>query len=227
MAMQNDQETSDINVEEFNTEQHLLDFDFQDILDSGYRDLPELTEDLEQARNQVNMDEIQALLAELPQSYPALNQKISGADLQSWIRYTLKAEDEDPIYKIYHEIKARFSGEDDDIPDLIREAIAYDELEELKNIEKRLAPTHILLEDLITAATIESFSVLKWLINHVTLNNNEVILLMESQFQDLPVFEQLYQILTPTNEQHLLILEAAKNAQATAIINYLQLKSKD
>lgn len=205
----------------FDTDQHFESFDFQDVLDSGYRDLAELTDELDEAWEQVDRELLQELLAEVPGDMPNLTMKMSGDDLKTWIRHSLQADEETPVYAIHRMIMALFDGSSEQINDMIREAIAFDDLDELIDEEPNLLPENISLENLITAATIQSFNVLAWLIPRADLDDDEALELLESNIDDKFIFQKVYGMLEPDDALKSAIRSRAEALGQSRIVEFL------
>ena len=220
------EEENKLATEAFDQKIHIDTFDFQSIINSGYKQLDDLEDELANAWSLIDLDKLEASLKQLPEGYTELTLKLSGDQLKQWITHTLEAKDDTPFYIVHQYIMTLFQGGDDDIDDLIREAIAFDELTDLLEEENNIRAEHIKVDDLITAATIQSFKAFKFLVQHTELNNEEVIEVLESTFDDKSTFEQVYTIMAPTETQHSEVLTLAKNSNASVIIEFLtQLKS--
>ena len=224
-ALSSDEE-NELATETFDQKTHIDTFDFQSIINSGYQQLDDLEDELDKAWSLIDLKKLEASLKQLPEDYADLTLKLSGDQLKQWITHTLEAKDDTPFYIVHQYIMTLFQGGDDEINDLIREAIAFDELTDLLEEENNIRAEHIHVDDLITAATIQSFKTFKWLVQHSELSNKEVIKVLENTFDDKPTFEQSYTIIAPTETQHSEILTLAKNRNATEITEFLtQLKS--
>lgn len=224
-ALSSDEE-NELSTETFDQKTHMDTFDFQSVIDSGYKQLNDLEDELNNAWNLIDLNKLEALIKQLPEGYADLTIKLSGDQLKQWITHTLEAKDDTPFYIVHQYIMTLFQGGDDDINDLIREAIAFDEVAELQEEEHNIRTEHIQVDDLITAAAIQSFKALKWLVQHADLSDEDVIKILESAFDEKSIFEQAYTIISPTETQYSEILTLAKNNNATVIIEFLtQLKS--
>lgn len=206
--------------ENFNTSQYLESIDFGDVLNSGYNSLDSLKSELDQAWQAMDSAELNRLLAPLPEDLPDLTHKLAGAQLKQWVEYALVTDENSPFYALHKYLMSLFRRVDDDVNDVIREAIAFDQVDELD--EHEILPEHVHLDDLITAATIQSFNVFKWLIKHVSFNDCKIADLLENFFDDAATFELVYKIISPSEKQKAEILDRASvsdNQQIIGLIN--------
>jgi hypothetical protein len=206
----------------FNPLEHIGNFDYQAVLESGYKSLESLTAEFNAAWEAIEQEKLAGLLENLPDDFARLTQPLTGDQLKPWIIHALNAGDESPFYALHHYLLGFFRGGYDETNDIIREAIAFDELAGLLEHERNIGPEHIQFDDLVTAATIQSFKVLEWLLKHAQLDDGQVVAIMESCFIDKTVFQRVYQMLSPTTAQSAAILLRAQAAGEDGIIGFIQ-----
>jgi len=216
-------ESNNMTKVEFDLEQQHENFDYQAILDSGYRDTDSLEAELSSAMLILDRNKLNDLLNQLPNDLPNLQQKITGEQLKAWISYVLDLENDNPVSLLNQYVMSLFQV-DDDIHDLIREAIAFDKTDELQEEADNIKAEHIKVEDLETAAEIGSFKAFEWLFKKAALDEVKTIeLLFCENCIDAPfVFENLYKIIKPTDELRSTIIAKAKNSGYDAVIDFLQ-----
>jgi len=205
----------------FDTEKHLETFDFQAVLDSGYSDLDELDAQFRAAWDQVPHEDLEELINQTPAHLPSLTKKLEAGELSDWVRHSLNASEDTPLYRLHQAITTLFETGDDEISDIIREAIAYDKTDELEAGANSLSAEQINLDDLITAATIESFNALGWLLNRAELNDDDIISLLESNIDDSSVSARVVELLSLTPEQKTRIVNMAQSQNNHAIADLL------
>lgn len=214
-------ENASATIAPFELEQHLNNINFQEILDSGYNSLDSLTTELNEAWGKHDTATLAALLQQLTTDLPVLTQKLTGIKLKQWIKYNLKPENADSFYALHQYVMPLFNQFGDETYDAIREAIAFDDLAGLLEHEQNIQSKHIKLDDLTTAATIESFKVFEWLLQRTRLEDKQVADILENCFNHQPKFERVYTILAPTAPQHKVVMFRAQAANQASIINFL------
>ena len=122
---------------------------------------------------------------------------------------------------------ALFQQEGSDIHDLVREAIAFDELTDLIKEEKNLRAEHIQLDDLETALTIQSFKAFEWLVPRAKLDDDNTLELLKSSLDDHSNFERILLILAPSEKQRETILSLAKSRNEDSILELLSKLNQD
>ena len=205
--------------ENFNASQYLDSIDFGDVLDTGYNSLESLKSELEQAWKAIDSAELDRLLAPLPGDLPDLTHKLAGTQLKQWVEYALATDENSPFYTLHKYLMSLFRRVDDDVNDVIREAIAFDQIDELD--EHEILPEHVHLDDLVTAATIQSFNAFKWLVKHANLDDCKIADILENFFDDADAFEQVYKILSPSEKQKAEILNRASSSDNQQIIGLI------
>lgn len=217
-------DSNEFATESFDLNKHNETFDFQAVLEKGYQSIDELETELAEAWEKGSAAELESLLAQLPSAMPVLSQQLSGDQLQQWITHTLKAQDEDPFYVLHQHIMALFQTglSTNDTNDLIREAIAFDQVSDLADIESTITPEQIAFDDLVTAVTIQSFTAFEWLAQRAALNGEQTVELLENCTDDSAVFEQTLKIIAPDEPARDAIKSRAKASGQEAIVDLIE-----
>jgi hypothetical protein len=210
-----------VNVSAFDPGKYIAQTNYKEILDSGYESIPSLKTELEVGWNNIDLATLNSLVANLPENLPDISKKITVDQFKLWISYVLGLSDDNPLYLLHQYFMSYLANDFDDVSDIIREAIAFDELSGLIEHANNIGAGNISLNDLITAATIQSFNVLKWLIKRACLNDGQVVELLESNIQDLHVFECVYKIIKPTERQHFDIMSIAVMNKTDDVVMFL------
>ncbi len=216
-------ESNDIPTAEFNLEEQHEYFDYQAILNSGYRDIDSLVVELDGAWQILDQDMLDSLLTNLLDELPLLQKEISGDDLKLWISHSLDASNDSPFFLLNQYIMALFQ-QDDDIHDLIREAIASNSIDELEEEEAKIFAKHILIKDLVTAAEIESFETFKWLFEKSELNEQQLSEMFSSEgcIDDQFVFETIYNIVSPSEQLKNTLKLIAEEQGHQTVVQFLE-----
>jgi len=214
-------ENAALSVEPFALEQHLDNINFQAVLVSGYESLPSLEEELNQAWGKHEPDKLNSLISQLSTTLPDLTKKLTGSKLKQWVKYNLKPEYADNFYELHQYIMSLFSRAADETNDIIREAIAFDNLAGLAEHETQIRAEHIKYDDLITAATIQSFKVFEWLFNHGQWDDTQIADILEYYFTDMFLFERIYNILAPTAPQYIAAMIRAQASNNKSVVDFL------
>lgn len=206
----------------FNKQEMLEKTDYQNLLNSGYESISELSEQLAEAWQKIDQPELESFNNNLPGDLPVLTHKLSDKEFKQWLNYAVDAGEKNPFYALHYYLISYFQGnlEENDINDAIREAIASDNVDELD--ESVVKPEHILLDDLITAATIESFVTFDWLIKRTQLSVDDATDLLHNISDNTYTLRQAYEILDPAGELKPAILELAENNQHELLIDFLK-----
>jgi len=215
-------ESNEMETVEFDLQKEHENFDYQSILDSGYRDINSLETELSSAMLILDQNELDDLLNKLPSNLPNLQQKMTGEQLKAWISYALNSEDDESVALLNQYIMSLFQV-DDEIHDLIREAIAFDKIDDLQDQQEDINSEHIKIEDLLTAAEIESFRAFKWLFERAELDNTQIIELLFSEkcIDDQIVFESVYKIIEPSEELHTMVTAKVKGSGHDTVAEFL------
>ena len=211
---------SGIHTDAFNMNQYYEKFDFQNMLDTGYASINELQTELNSIWEKLDSAELDNLLRDLPAGLPALSAKLSGQSLKQWIQHTVTSEGESAFYTLHQYISAKAGGVNN-LADVLRHAIATDDVSQLNELAGTVQPDQISMEDLITAATIEYYQELQWMLEHVHLSDEQGIVLLSSQIEFPMQFERVYQIATPSKNQHQAVLELATQQGAKDVMSFL------
>jgi len=214
-AITQDQEV-DLPTKNFDTENHLETFDFQAVLDSGYHDMNDLDSQFHTAWDQADPDILIDLISQTPDHLPKLTEKLNAKSLTDWIRFSLDAADDSPLYKLHQVIMTLFEDEKETFEDVIREAIAYDKVDELEANKNAISAEQIEIDDLTTAATIESFNALEWLLAHATLSDNDIVELLENTIDDPSVSKRVVELLQLTSDQKDRIMQVTQDNETLA-----------
>lgn len=197
-------------VSEFNVDKHLAEFDFDEMLASGYRGIADVSDILDGKRERADLAIIDSHLTAMPSNLGDLCEKLSGVEFQQWLRYALKAEQGDSLYQLHAYLANHSEHGDDDLSDQLREAIAFDELEGLRNIQS--IPSHkVKIEDFTMAATIESFKVFAWMAGHAELDENQKRSILTQQMEFPNSFFTIYPMLAPNNKSRSFLLSKAES----------------
>lgn len=218
---------NEFSTEPFDINSHMEGFNFQEILESGYGGLNEVENELNEAWSLVDRDLLESSVIQLPKEFSDLTKKLTASELKQWITHTLEAEDESLFYVVHRIIMALFQQEGSDIHDLVREAIAFDELTDLIKEEKNLRAEHIQLDDLETALTIQSFKAFEWLVPRAKLDDDNTLELLKSSLDDHSNFERILLILAPSEKQRETILSLAKSRNEDSILELLSKLNQD
>ncbi|MCW8877362.1 MAG: hypothetical protein OQJ89_01785 [Kangiellaceae bacterium] len=206
---------------EFNVEDQINKVDYQEFIDSGYKDIDAVESELASAWEDVELANLDDLLARLPQELPKLTQQISGEQLKQWVVQCVESSES---FDILHQYIMNVVNKDEEIYDLIRESIASNDCSELDEADPMITSEHIRIDDLVTAAEIESFKTFKWLYRKGNLSEEqkEAVLSAEGCIDDRFVFEEICKIISP-NEQCLnLIQEKADKAGHHEVAEYIK-----
>lgn len=207
----------------FNYEKYITDFNAQEMLASGYKSIDALELELEDVWNGIDQEALYRLASELPANLPDITTRLTSDQFKLWIVYALESSDDNPLYELHKYITDSLgTGQCDDVYDSIREAIAFDELTGLIESENKIISEHILLDDLITAATIHSFKVFEWLMKRAQLDDQQIIDLLDSNITDLNTFEKMYKIIIPTDAQRKKIKSIAIIKNEDAVVRFLE-----
>jgi hypothetical protein len=205
----------------FDQNQYLQKIDFQQILDSGYNSLDSLTAQLDQAREIIDFDQLAILLKQLPADLPDISKIINGFQLRQWVQHALQLQNDGEFYALHSYLMSHFGLGGDEIDDIIREAIAFDELGVLQDYGSKIASSHIKVDDLVTAASIQSMKVFEWLVTRASLSDNQVGSLFENLLSDRKLFQDSYKIVVKTKSQYAEILRRAESSSDAEIIAFL------
>jgi hypothetical protein len=221
-------ESNEMPEAKFDLEEQHENFDYQSILVSGYRDMESLDDELNNAWQLLELDELEfdkleSLNQQLPDSLPNLTQRLTGEQLKQWISYCLDAPNDSPIFLLNQLVMNLFQV-DSDIHDLIREAIASDNIEDLSDESENITAKHIRMEDLVTAAEIESFKVFAWLFSKSDLSEEQLVELLTSEgcIDDQIVFESIYKIVSPSSQQAQAVKLKAQAQDIQSVVQFLE-----
>lgn len=217
-----DEQDEKLVINKFDLDQYISQVDFQEILDGGYGSLDSLKLELDDAWNTIDQDNLRNLTTRLPTGLPEITIKITADHLKQWITYSLDAADDDPLYVLHKYVMGFFAVSFNEAGDIIREAIAFDELAGLHEHENTINAEDITVCDLITAATIQSLKVFEWMIKHSQLNDDQIAELFESVMDDMGIFEQIYKIIMPTTSQCKKIMLIAGSNNQDAVVQFLK-----
>ena len=216
-------ESNDLPAFDFNPNSQLDKIDFQAFIDSGYQDIDDVESELAEAWEDLDLANLNDLLSELPGELPHLTQKISGEQLKAWVAYCTERSSADS-FDILHQYVMSVVNKDEDIYDLIRECIASNDHSELEEEDSRISAKHVRLDDLVTAAEIESFNTFKWLFNKGNLNEEqkEAVLSAEGCIDDRFVFEEVYKIISPSQQSLDSVQAKAEKAGHSEIVEFIK-----
>lgn len=204
-------------------EKYMADFNAQEMLASGYESIDTLALELEDVWNGVDQESLYRLASELPANLPDITTRLTPDQFKLWIVYALEASDDNPLYELHKYITGSLgAGHCGDVYDSIREAIAFDELTGLIENEHTILPEHIRLDDLITAASIQSFKVFEWLMKRAKLDDQQIVDLLDSNITDPNTFEKMYKIIIPTDAQCKKIQSIAIIKNEDAVVRFLE-----
>ncbi len=207
----------------FDKKELLENTDYQKLLNGGYESINELSDQLSRAWQEIDQPILESINEKLPDNLPELTRKLSDKEFKQWLNYAIGAADsENPFYALHYFLVSFFRGnlEDNDINDAIREAIASDSVDELD--ESAVKPEHILMDDLITAATIESFVTFEWLIKRTRLSVVEIAELLHNISDNIYTLRHVYDILDSDSELSSTIQEVAKKNQYEQLLDFLK-----
>ncbi len=173
------------------------DVNYQFIIDQGYRSVESLTSEFSAAWAKVNASFLEQVLTVLPTHLPNLIRKINGEELKIWVDYVVDLPEENDFNRAHQYCQGLFhsGGQGNDI---IREAIADDNVNLLVDNEKNISLDAITFEDINTALMIESVKTFEWLAVRASLTDEQVLGMLEYVVSDLPYFERVYATLTPS-----------------------------
>ena len=219
----------------FNLDEYFSQADLQAMLDSGYAQLDELQTELNTAMEIVEPDMLSDLLSQLPSGFPDLSYKLTVDQFKIWLTYAADAKDDDPFYAAHDYVMAAFAGgddldmeelglddDDDDIQNLVQEAIALNEIQILIDNESDITADKILLNDLIMAVFNDSLEPLKWLLKRAKLTDEEQVLLLNSCLFNPDTFKMVYAMQDLDDTQQTEILELAVESEQQEVIDFLQ-----
>lgn len=184
----------------FNLEKHLNEFNFQEVLDSGYGSIPELELELCEAWAGVNVDELSGIISQLPSEFSGFTKKLRGKQLSSCVAVVLNDGDNSPFFKLHQAIMPLFQQWEESPEDAIREAIAFDEISSLDEAVNIL-PEHVSVEDLITSATIQSFKVFTWLVKCSNIDSEGMTIVLREFVEEEELFNTIFRIFSPNDVQ--------------------------
>lgn len=184
----------------FDLEKHLNEFNFQEVLDSGYESISELELEFCEAWAGVNIDELNGMISQLPSEFSGFTEKLSGKQLSNCVAVVLNAGDDSPFFKLHQVIMPLFQQWDESAEDTIREAIAFDEVASLDEADNIL-PEHVSVEDLITSATIQSFKVFTWLVKCSNIDSEGMATVLREFSEEEELFDKIFRIFSPDDVQ--------------------------
>lgn len=222
-ASASEDSSNEIPTFEFNLQDQLNNVDFQEVLNNGYSDIEAVESKLEAAWQELELDTLDDLLNKLPKELPNLAKKISGEELKQWIAHCA----ENPSFEsfdILYQYIMNSVNKDEEIYDLIRASIASNDSTELVEEDAKITSKHIRVDDLVTAAEIESFSTFEWMFNKGKLNDEqkEAVLSAEGCIDDRLVFEQICKIMSPSPAILSQILEKADAAGHEEVVDFIK-----
>ena len=194
-------------------------FDYQSILDSGYNDINELTAELNDAWELIEVEFVEQLVSRLPTDLSNLKEKIGGEQLKLWIEKSLSDQINQELADLYQCINDALNN-DEEIQDLIKEAIAFDNIEEIIDEQDNLKAKHIELDDLITAAKIRSYKAFEWLLPRAELNANQMVELFAGCFLFAHALECICKFSNASSEVLQAAQERAKQEGADSAVQF-------
>ena len=202
--------------------------ELQEALDSGYDSADEeLHEELDEAWEEIDRDQLNSLYAQMPAELPALTQKVTATQLKQWVDHVVKADAEHPFNAMHQLVMTTFQGGpefdlEDEVREAIEEAVAFDKIERLREIEDQITPQHIALDDLVNTGALESFEMFELLLTKAELDDKKVVKLLSAFIDEYDmVFEKVYHIVSPTAEQHEALYVLAKEEAEPHIVEFL------
>lgn len=106
---------------------------------------------------------------------------------------------------------------------IIRQAIAFDELEPLESLENPVVQD-IRIEDMNIAAAIQSFKVFDWLLNARGVNESEAIFLLAEHTDDIAIADEIFTRLIGKAPLSPNSISLASDMRENEVANYLKAK---
>lgn len=195
--------------------------DYQTMIDQGYASLDTLNDDVKQAWEKIDQEQLKLLISEIPPQMPNLTKKISGKEVGKWIDY-LVGMPEGNAFSDLHQYCYNLFSSGSEGKDVIRLAIADDDVSMLENEEGSIKPDDISFEDINTALMIESVKTFEWLAKRANFSDDQVHLMLEYVSSDSQYFETIYKILAPTSAQYSAILASVTDMEEEETLAFLK-----
>ena len=195
--------------------------DYQTMIDQGYTSLETLSDDIKQAWEKVDQGQLTLLVSEIPPQMPNLTKKISGKDVGKWVDY-LVGMPEGNAFSDLHQYCYNLFNSASEGKDVIRLAIADDDVSILESKEVSIKPDDISFEDINTALMIESVKTFEWLAKRANFTDDQVQLMLEYVSSDRQYFEIIYKILEPTSEQYSSIYASVASMEEEETLVFLK-----
>lgn len=200
--------------------------DYQAMIEQGYASLDSLSSDVNKAWGKYDRDTIQSLLTAIPQEMPSLRDKFQGDQFEKWIDHVASLPEENDFHFLHQYCFGLFnSGVASN--DIIRMAIADDDLAMLENAAEDICGEDIRFDDINTALMIESVKTFEWLATRASLSDDEVHTILYYVASDPDYFKKVYTILAPTEKQHAAIVESVADMNDGETMNFLKSQGKD
>ena len=206
----------------FDVNNYINRSNYDEFINQGYESIASLSNELTSAWEKTGADILDELLNNVPHSLPVLTAKITSNEFKTCLLFSLENTDRNPLNDIHQYLTGFLNSNFDEVADIIREAIAFDDVTGLIEMEAVIDTSKITLDDLVTAVTIQSYSAFKWLFSHAMLSDHKLLDLFVEGMSDNNVFEAMYNIIKPSDKHHALLLSLAEKHSNHEAVNFLR-----